>query len=460
MSVTFPVASVTPAEQPPVEHSQASVLVSRFGSVAAVSDGGAPTLETQATISALVEAAHLAFAEHRPLLLSPDAIWVTLVHGLAAHIEKSPGNLREQLVLDHFGQTLCVGCDELGWQGLVDRLGERVRDFTQDGVYDLLTPAFSTTGPVERVAFRVGLLKTLSPFFEYQGDTVCGIPQVSLSGSQADWEQLRSRVERLADFGLRWWTPRVVEILDRCVEAFKGVAEPGFWQSLYHYENRSGRGPTVSGWLTSLFPYLADGRRNLAPFGSEVSLSMVPDSMASVPFTWNYRDSSFDMQLLGGLTAVGSAHGTLYAQAGWLVRSHDPRFDQLASEHDRRQEVSRERRLLEAKAERARELELGWARLAPGVPRFDGIYEEYSQEGLARLRLYPDGTAEFSPDCSLEGPVGGARGRYEFREGTLVLEWAGQKLVGPVLEGAMVLEESDGWGARRRLLAFLPEEQS
>ncbi|MCA9794533.1 MAG: DUF4419 domain-containing protein [Candidatus Eremiobacteraeota bacterium] len=443
-----------------MEHSQASVLVGRLGSVAAVSDPTAPTIETQATISALVEAAHLAFAEHRPLLLSPDAIWLTLIHGLAAHLEKSPGNLREQLVLDTFGQTLCVSCDELGWQGLVDRLSERVRDFTQDGVFDLLTPEFSTTGPVERAAFRVGLLKTLSPFFEYQGDTVCGIPQVSLSGSLADWELLRARVEPLAEFGLRWWTPRVVEILDRCVEAFQGLADPGFWQSLYHYENRSGRGPTVSGWLTSLFPYLADGRRNLAPFGSEVSLAMVPDSLASAPFAWNYRGSTFEMQMLGGLTGVGSAQGTLYAQPGWLVRSHDARFDQLANEHDRLQGVARERRLQEAKAERARRLEAEWTELPPALPRFDGVYEEYSPDGqLARLRLYPDKSAEFCSDCSLEGPVGSARGSYQFSEGSLRLECAGLHLTGRVLEDALVVEQSDGWGTRRRLFAFVPADQ-
>jgi hypothetical protein len=31
----------------------------------------------------LIAAAHLAFSQHRPLLLSPDVIWVTIVQGLA-----------------------------------------------------------------------------------------------------------------------------------------------------------------------------------------------------------------------------------------------------------------------------------------------------------------------------------------------------------------------------------------
>ncbi len=46
----------------------------------------------------LIAAAHLAFSEHRPLTLSPDVIWVTIVQGLAQHIQLSPETYRNILV--------------------------------------------------------------------------------------------------------------------------------------------------------------------------------------------------------------------------------------------------------------------------------------------------------------------------------------------------------------------------
>src|SRR5262245_60151390 len=36
----------------------------------------------------LASAVHLAFSEHRPLVLSPDVLWITLAEGVAAHIRQ------------------------------------------------------------------------------------------------------------------------------------------------------------------------------------------------------------------------------------------------------------------------------------------------------------------------------------------------------------------------------------
>ncbi|MEM1030549.1 MAG: DUF4419 domain-containing protein [Myxococcota bacterium] len=47
---------------------------------------------------ALVNAVHLAFSQHRPLRLSPDAIWLTISQGFARHIEENAEALRPAFV--------------------------------------------------------------------------------------------------------------------------------------------------------------------------------------------------------------------------------------------------------------------------------------------------------------------------------------------------------------------------
>src|SRR5262249_9381561 len=60
----------------------------------------------------LLGALHFAFAEHRPLFLSPDIIWLTLTQGLANHININAERLRRQFV-QHDGQlTIVVRRDE------------------------------------------------------------------------------------------------------------------------------------------------------------------------------------------------------------------------------------------------------------------------------------------------------------------------------------------------------------
>jgi len=55
----------------------------------------------------LLGAVHFAFAEHRPLCLSPEIIWLTLTQGLANHINMNAEHLRHHFVR-HEGQLKIV----------------------------------------------------------------------------------------------------------------------------------------------------------------------------------------------------------------------------------------------------------------------------------------------------------------------------------------------------------------
>ena len=46
----------------------------------------------------LVNAVHLAFSQHRPLVLTPDAVWLTLAQGFAQHINNHAEALRSRFV--------------------------------------------------------------------------------------------------------------------------------------------------------------------------------------------------------------------------------------------------------------------------------------------------------------------------------------------------------------------------
>jgi hypothetical protein len=46
----------------------------------------------------LIEAVHTAFAEHYPLTLSPDDVWLCLAQGFALHVEANAEGLRSRFV--------------------------------------------------------------------------------------------------------------------------------------------------------------------------------------------------------------------------------------------------------------------------------------------------------------------------------------------------------------------------
>lgn len=206
---------------------------------------------------ALMGAIHLAFAKHRPLVLTPDAVWITIAQGVG-NLQRmedesgSPDKLPALTVDGYYGP-------ETRWEDLVDALVKRVvedlsrRDFLKLGSAAAYLCDFSTTGPRELVASGVALLKAYEARFEVHPKCICGIPKVTLEGSVEDWEKVRSKAKALVKDGV--WKSKLLPILDQFIAAAKGLYSRDFWKDIYKLEKGYGI-DWANGWSTMLFPYL------------------------------------------------------------------------------------------------------------------------------------------------------------------------------------------------------------
>ncbi|MCY2964780.1 MAG: DUF4419 domain-containing protein [Planctomycetota bacterium] len=210
----------------------------------------------------VIGAAQFAFHSHRPLVLSPDIVWLMIAQGFASHVNANAETLRPQLV-KHSGKCkikverndFVKGSPENPWTEVFDEFAGQIREHVGETTHELLLPTFSTTGVVERAAAQLAILEALAPFFEYEFHTMCGIPQIVLEGTADDWDRLAERTQNLGQFGLSWWTDSLAPILGEFCAAVRGQVNCRFWQSLYKRDDESG-GPYVTGWITSFFPYL------------------------------------------------------------------------------------------------------------------------------------------------------------------------------------------------------------
>jgi hypothetical protein len=227
----------------------------------ALAVGGDPALPVLVPdgVHPLLDAVGRAFADHRPLVLSPDAVWLTITQGLAQHVRLHAEELRPRLVGRPGRKRLMieldgpVPADAGSWGDLVATFDKLLAAEISDA--ELFACDFSTSTEVERTAGRIVMLDAYSSYFSLWVTFVCGIPSITLTGTPADWRKIRTRVDTIAGFGLEQWCRSLAPITEHFVRAAEGAADVAFWQRIYSPADAYG-GDVITGWVTRLYPYL------------------------------------------------------------------------------------------------------------------------------------------------------------------------------------------------------------
>jgi Domain of unknown function (DUF4419) len=324
----------------------------------------------------IVAALFWAYAQHRPISVSPDMIWLLICQGVAHHINANAEELRGHFV-KHQGQLILgvrrddfdKGSPDNPWPQVFDAFSAQIREHIGTK-HDLFVASFSTTGPVEKAASEIVLLDAMKRYFHFLlSKVICGIPAITLEGTPADWDSISDRAEAFAPAGLEWWLSRLRPILRQFRAAARGDVDRAFWRSIYRiYEpDEPCSASSAMGWINVFFPYLTDEgiptRRNpwlsgerdleelLAPprkapqaagahrmdddpswpesrHPGYVYDGQYPSGLAKAPFTWEVRDTQgnvrnrWDMEFLGGFVGIAqdSKSLCLRPEIGWMVR--------------------------------------------------------------------------------------------------------------------------------------------
>lgn len=291
-----------------------------------------------------VAAVGTSFAYHYPLVLSPDSVWLTISQGLALHINRHAEDVRKRFVA-HEGKAQIVirrdnfmkGAPDNDWEGAFGEFSEKIKGHIGPKNHEMIVSDFSTTGAVERAASEVVLMDAMQSYFEYGMMTMCGIPDIELTGTVEDWEKLYHKVDGWVFDGaadLAWWTRPLRQILACFIAAAKGQIDREWWESFYKENAGRGSGAVskVSGWINWLFPYVKDYNDELVrnpkvdvlglEYGDGISEREYPASLSKVPFEWNYFGRIFKMELLAGVGSVVQNPVTcgVAPSIGWAVR--------------------------------------------------------------------------------------------------------------------------------------------
>jgi Domain of unknown function (DUF4419) len=346
MTITFAVDDVEPA----AEARPTFMLAERIGRHHALQTPRAEVIDAPG-VHPLLAAVHVAFAEHRPLVLTPDAIWLTIAQGVAQHVRLHAESLRPRLVR-HAGRHKItvefpgVPSTAEEWTRVVGELRAKLADLVGDGRARLLTCDFSTTTPEARVASEIVLMDVYAPYCDYDVGCICGIPEVTLAGTPEDWRAIRQRIDVIAELDLERWVHSLAPIADHLVATSEGRPDRSFWRDIYK-PREAYVWDRVTGWIARLFPYLQSGGSFELPnplldyalgelppdeeggrgwfYGPGLAVENAPRGTSEVVVALADRGAGSgerDVILEGGLLGVAQDDaGRLEPIAGWIVRN-------------------------------------------------------------------------------------------------------------------------------------------
>lgn len=287
----------------------------------------------------------LAYAQHRPIVLSPDIMWIIICNGYYQYVNRDPEKFRQYLVNHNDKETLVIRTDlQTTTAQKVQKFADLIAKETKDDIAEVMTCNFSTTGMIEKMVSQITLMETVKQYFDFMELLAgCGIPSVTLEGTPDDWKLLREKTRKLGEFGVKKWTDKLDPILAEFVLASEGKPNLKFWWDMaikgrplnFHLKAGGGCLPTYGptpfdGWFLEFIPFDDWGELpSKIPYGHDL-----PPLMTSVPII-QYVEDDFGncigintLELRGGIVGLAQDTATmaLRPEIGWLVRD-DPTIE-------------------------------------------------------------------------------------------------------------------------------------
>ena len=292
-----------------------------------------------------VAALHYSFAQHRPLSISPDMVWLMILQGFANHVNVNADSLRKKFVDFDSTKMLHIVRDDFrkgrvknAWDEVITGFSDSIAKYTDESLNSLILNKFSTTGQKETISFQLALMDAMKKYFRFGCSTACGIPYIILEGEPEDWMSIKEQLPKFREYGLDFWIDNLQPVVDELYESSVGNVDTLFWKSIYKWDSGSG-GPAVTGWIIRFFPYIMldsqlkinkylehdyfENKIYYEPYGMHAD--NFPTALSSCDFKWYYYlvknpPAIYDMIFCAGFIGIyQDSNLVLRPEINWFV---------------------------------------------------------------------------------------------------------------------------------------------
>ena len=279
---------------------------------------------------------HRAFADHRPFVISPDAIWLLICQGFSNHVNNNAEELRHYFVNFEGKKTLTVCANDISldnpaspWENHFPSFTSMIASNVGDSLVAILTSDFSTSTLSTRTASQITVMASMKAYFDYEVMIMCGIPKVVLEGTPDDWQRVIDGALFLRQYELDWWVDEMMPVLKKIKRASEGEVDKRFWRNMYKQREEkwdTGCGTQTdimaNGWVVKFYPYSSDKYRMNLKEVKEKSPGLPPE-IVSAPLSFKdlTKGEEADLNIYAGFVGLSQDSETfaLRPEIGWFI---------------------------------------------------------------------------------------------------------------------------------------------
>lgn len=281
----------------------------------------------QSDYNPFLHAVELAYYEHRPLIISPDMIWLLICQGVSQHIALNSEEFRDLLVEHKGKKNIVVARDNINihnkkeWASLAHDFASSITPNKEDSLYQIMQSQFTTTGPVEQVAYNITYLDVMSNYYMYIFVT-CGIPSITIEGTPEDWQKIYEQVDFFRKYKLDWWLDELKPCLKEFVSASNGNYNHNFWEGILKDKQIESctADRLITGWINNLLPYIYSYRWDSLNSQHDLYITRNPNiykkknwpletqnilpGVSIVPFVWDNGIKKRKLEFIAGFVGI------------------------------------------------------------------------------------------------------------------------------------------------------------
>ncbi|WP_420571994.1 DUF4419 domain-containing protein [Kordia sp.] len=292
---------------------------------------------------------YLAYSEHRPFTLSPDMIWLLVLQGISNHVNFSHKTkedlfpqLTEKKTLSIRNDKIILGNPDSPWHETTSTFSDEIENIVGSEMISELRADFSTTNLASKVVSEITIMDAFKAYFEYEiAVCICGIPEMKLEGSAADWNKMLDKLNVLNKYNMTWWYDDLQPIITNIKQTAEGTIDNDFWMQIFkvHTIDDYGEPKCIDGWITKFFPYNRQGERidlrTVHGLNVESIFEELPKQIATVNFKHLLCGvdgtilEETPMEYWGGFTGIMQEHDTqfLKPQINWFISHQTKEFE-------------------------------------------------------------------------------------------------------------------------------------